>query len=232
MPAPIILLPPSEGKAPDGGSATFAGARPDYAADSAALLAILRKKKIAELPKVYGIADAAKARAAHARTLAALEAHARPAFERYTGVVYDHIAFDEMKRPAAAARRVLIVSALFGLIPGDTPIPDYKLPMQPWVARHWHAINTARLATLAGKAAVIDLLPQAHRKALDPGEAIAVEFRVAGGARTAGHFGKAIKGRFVRWLLENPKRGLADFPAFQEDGYRWDAALGAFVQPA
>lgn len=230
MPAPLILLPPSEGKRPDGGETTFAAARPDLAPDTAALIAILRKKKAADLPRIYGIADAAKARAAHTRTLAAPEAPARPAFLRYSGVVYDHIGFATLKRPAQAARRVFIASALFGLIPGDTPIPDYKLPMQPWIAAYWRAINTARIAAAAGKAPVIDLLPQAHRKAVDAPGAFTVDFRVAGGAKAAGHFGKAIKGRFARWLLEEPGRGPGDFAAFREEGYRWNPAAGAFVR--
>ena len=54
--------------------------------------------------------------------------------------------------------------------------------------------------------------------------------RLGDGQKAAGHFGKAIKGRFVRWILENKVKKVRDFANFTEDGYRFDGEN--FVQAA
>ena len=57
---------------------------------------------------------------------AALEsAPAAPAAEVYTGVLYERLRLPEL--PAAARRRVLIASALWGVVAPDDRIPAYRL---------------------------------------------------------------------------------------------------------
>jgi len=217
-----ILLPPSEGKCEAPGAGAFATLHPDLYRDLQPVLRHLKKLKAADRPRFYGVSGADKARAAHGLNLAVGEAPVLPAVMRYSGVVYDHVGFETLKGGARARQRVAVVSGLFGLVRGTDGLPLYKQPINPWLARYWRPINSARLQAIAGGEPVLDLLSQSYQKALDYPERIVVDFRVGGGKKAAGHFGKAIKGRFVRFLLENDIRDPKDFAAFTEEGYRFD----------
>jgi hypothetical protein len=102
--------------------------------------------------------------------------------------------------------------------------------MTPRLVQHWRERNSRRLAALAKGKPVLNLLSQTYARAVDYPALITVDFRVAGGQKAAGHFGKAIKGRFVRWVLENSIKDPADFAVFTLDGYRFDGKN--FVQAA
>ncbi len=220
----IILLPPSEGKSDaPGPAASFAEACPEFAREAAAIVKKLRglKTKAARM-KAYGVSTTEKAEAAHALNLTALDAPGLPAITRYTGVVYDNIDFPTLKDPAHALAHVYIVSALYGLIPASAPIANYKLPMTAALATHWRRTNTARLAAMAEGHTVLSLLPGIHARALDFAPLLTVDFKLAGGKKSAGHFGKAIKGKFVRFLLEKKATTPATFTKFHEDGYVFD----------
>jgi len=216
----IVLLPPSEGKSPQAGALpSFAQSHPDYAREVAPVLQQLRKVAKADRAKVYGVSTQEKADAAHRLNLAALDAPGMPALQRYTGVVYTHLDPATLPDPAYAANHVFILSGMYGLIPGHAAIADYKLPLNPWLTKHWRPINTRRLAALAEGHTVISLLPGAHAKALDYPGLVAIDFKLQGGRKSAGHFGKAIKGRFVRFLFEQRIQDLAGAARFCEDGY-------------
>lgn len=219
----LILLPPSEGKASDvGDGPSFKEWSPEFARDVSRVQTQLKKVAKADRPKWYGVSTPEKAAAAHRLQQAALTSPGMPALSRYTGVVYDFLDAGTLEHPARAEERILIVSGLFGLIPASAPIPDYKLPMNPWLARYWRTINGKRLQAMAEGSTVISLLPAAHAKALDYASLITLDFKLAGGAKSAGHFGKAIKGRFVRFLMENNVRTLAEAADFSEDGYQFN----------
>ena len=38
----------------------------------------------------------------------------------------------------------------------------------------------------------------------------------------AGHFGKAVKGEFIRYLAQNNITSIDDFGGFEYDGFKWD----------
>ena len=217
-----ILLPPSEGKNDAPGDGQFAAQHPELLQDTAPVLKHLHKLTATEQQKFYGVKNADKAQAAHVMNLAVAEAPVLAAVERYSGVVYDHIGFDTLKGGRRARNRVLIISGLFGLVRGTDGLPRYKQPINPWLTRYWKPINTARLESIAKGKPVLDLLSQTYQKAVDYPDRIVVEFRVQGGKKAAGHFGKAIKGRFVRFLLENNITNKADFGEFTEENYRFD----------
>ena len=216
----LILLPPSEGKNDAPGRDTFASQHPDLWQDTQPVIRHLKKLKVAERPKFYGVKDSDKAKQVHELNLAVEERPVLPAVERYTGVVYDHVGFDTLQK--SARRRVLIVSGLFGLVHGDDGLPLYKQPINPWLTRYWKSINGERLQGFAKGDRVLDLLSQSYQKAVEAPERLVVDFRVQGGKKAAGHFGKAIKGRFVRFLLENNIQDQKDFSEFTEEGYRFD----------
>lgn len=218
-----ILLPPSEGKSAEVGAGPGLGAsRPELAAAVMPVLKHLKRVPTAERAKWYGVSTAEKADAAHRLNQGAVDAPGLPAIERYTGVVYTHLAPASLHDPAAAMARLLIVSGMYGLIDAGAPIADYKLPLNPWLTKYWKPINSARLAALAGGRPVLSLLPGAHAKALDYAPLVNVDFKLEGGKKSAGHFGKAIKGKFVRFLLETPVTSIDEIGAFREEGYRFD----------
>lgn len=225
-----ILLPPSEGKSSLPGKRSFRALRPDLIADVSHVLDQLSGLSLSEQRALYGLKSEEKAAEAHAQNLGALDGPCIPAITRYTGVVYDHLGFDTLPQKATARNRILIVSALFGLIAGDTPLPAYKLSMTPWLTKFWRPRNMERLRAVAGGKPVLNLLSQTYARAVDYPALITVDFRVEDGQKAAGHFGKAIKGRFVRWLLENKVGKVSDFVNFTEDGYRFDGTN--FVQAA
>lgn len=217
-----ILLPPSEGKSVEPGAGSFRKNCPDRVGEVQTVINYLGGLSEVEQQALYGLKSAEKAAEAHASNLTALDAPCLKAMARYTGVVYDHIDLSSLPRSGAASRRILIVSALFGLVEGDTALPYYKLSMTPWLARHWCPLNSKRIALLAKGRPVLNLLSQGYARAVTYPSLVTVDFRVEGGSKAAGHFGKAIKGRFVRWVLENGVKSVRDFHGFREDGYQFD----------
>ncbi|MBI1318452.1 MAG: peroxide stress protein YaaA [Candidatus Hydrogenedens sp.] len=220
----FILLPPSEGKTDDPGEGQFRAAYPEYAHDAEPLLRRMKALKADALPSYYGLRDPVSARSVHLANLKCLDAGMLPALQRYTGVVYQHLEYKTLRQKAAARERILVVSALFGLVQGGDGLPWYRAPMTPEAIRYWRPINASRLETLAKGRPVVSLLPQAHAKAVAYQPLINIDFRTAGGAKSAGHFGKAIKGKFVRFLIENKVTRPEDFKHFNEDGYRFDGS--------
>ncbi len=225
-----ILLPPSEGKSAFPGKRSFRALCPDQVAEVHGVVDMLSGLTVPEQRALYGLKSEEKAAEAHAQNLGALDGPCLPAISRYTGVVYDHLDFDTLSHKASARKRILIVSALFGLIDGGTPLPAYKLSMTPWLTKYWRSRNSERLLAVAGGKPVLNLLSQTYARAVDYPALVTVDFRVEGGQKAAGRFGKAIKGRFVRWLLENKVRKVRDFANFSEDGYQFDGEN--FVQAA
>lgn len=228
---PVILLPPSEGK-------SHGGSRPGWKASSGILgseLSAWRTQIAAALRKVDG-GDSAllgvkgphleQARAANATLIGA---PTMPAWQRYTGVVWDHI--DPATLSTSAMRRahesVIVVSGLLGLVGFEDPIPDYKLKIgaslelprvsggttsRQALSSFWQPRLSPILDTWIRGRTVIDLLPLEHRRAWLPETGIQV-IRVAfvdRRGRKAGHDAKAAKGLFVRHILteRSPMRAL------------------------
>ncbi len=213
----VVLLPPSEGKAPGGFG-------PPWSAGS---------MEIGELDPRRGEVLRALGRGHPARSEPTMAA-----IDRYTGVLYGEL--DPSSIHGTALRRlrrnVLIASGLWGLVAPTDPIPDYRLKMggraDPLgkLSTWWRPHLTRALAPRVGGAVVWDLLPNEHAAAIDwaelqPRRRVTVQFLDAGG-RTVSHWNKLLKGSIVRWLLET---GQTDPLALQEfrhpQGYRLD--LGA-----
>ncbi|MDP8242536.1 MAG: peroxide stress protein YaaA [Candidatus Hinthialibacter antarcticus] len=212
----IILIPPSEGKAPGGEGKPI---QPNK--DAREMLKRLHGYD-GEWGKLLGVKGKALDAALEANA-SILKSPTLPAIERYSGVVYDGIDYASMKASARRTfdERVRIVSALFGLVQPQDLIPNYKLKIDKLnAAAYWKPIIVKQLKD----SFVIDLLPQAHHKAVGYPDGIRVDFvcEKNGKRKPAGHFGKLIKGRFVRWLCENKLADPKRFSSFDEDGYRWN----------
>jgi len=118
---------------------------------------------------------------------------------------------------------IIIFSGLFGLLTPDTLIPDYKLKMNVLSLKNlWSPIISNYLKD---EEIIFDLLPQVHRKAYTPNKnTIQVDFLVRHKGKTsaAGHFGKAVKGQFIRFLAQNNVKSIKEFSLFEYDGFKWD----------
>lgn len=228
---PLILLPPSEGKSPDGNGPPVdwaEGRFGELAGDrqivrDAARRAMSGKGSAARLLGVKGT-HLARAQA----EWEALDcAPTMAAAARYSGVVWEAVDIPGM---GAAARRrlmsrVVIPSGLWGLVGAGDAIPPYRLKMGARVgtlgllSRWWLPRVSPLLAARVGKAAVIDLLPQEHAAAIDVSTLrsgclvrVAIVEDGPGGRRSVGHAGKTAKGRLARAILEEDVRtadGLA-----------------------
>ncbi len=209
----MLLLPPSEGKA-EGGSARRSRWTPE-AGSFGRQLAGRRTEIIDALgavhggdAKLLGVKGDHLARAQSANT-SLVGAASLPAWQRYTGVVWDHL--DPATLPAAARNRIYVVSGLLGIVRGDDPVPDYRLKMGANLAplgklsTWWRDAVTTEIARAARTRVVVDLLPQEHRAAWNPSsggpkQAISVSL-VDPTGQPGGHFAKAAKGVLARALL-------------------------------
>lgn len=237
---PLILLPPSEGKASSGDG-------PPWTRGALSIdLDVERTRVIRSLTAAMKGDEASRAKlldvkgkalvAATAANRGVAKAPTLRAIERYTGVLYD--AIDHRSLSAVHRRRldasVVIFSGLWGLVmPGD-PIPDYKLKMGAALAplgklsTWWREPLSARLAELAAGRHIWNLLPNEHALAWDPPadlEQWTVRFleRRNGALSTVSHDNKSLKGALVRYLLANPSAEPADLAAWKHPaGYRLD----------
>lgn len=223
-PQPLILIPPSEGKAPGGdGRAWAPGAMADPVLDGARRTVL---------------------RAATSAGAVARRAPTRPAMERYTGVLYQELAWATL--PAVARRRgddqVRIVSGLWGLVAPADPIPAYRLKMSARLdglgrlSGWWRPRLLPVLAARTEGAVVWDLLPQEHEAAMDwpscrPARRVTVRF-VDDRDRTVSHWNKLLKGSLVRWLLTARPAGPEDLAGFDHPlGYRFDPSASTSEGP-
>jgi cytoplasmic iron level regulating protein YaaA (DUF328/UPF0246 family) len=225
----VLLLPPSEGKVAGGDGpawAADAGVFGGLAAQRTRVANALRRHR-GGTGRMLG-ATGSLLRAARAANLALVGAPTLPAWQRFSGVVWEHLGPTTL---GAAARRraragVVVVNAVTGLAAWDDPVPDFRLKLSASVppvgnlASFWRApLSRALHDRLVGHT-VVDLLPNEHRAAwtADPeGDTYRL---VRPGLATpdgkpAGHAGKAAKGRLARALLEAPdvERTLASFDA-------------------
>ena len=213
---PVVLLPPSKGKAPG-------GAAPAYAevVDRGPLGAARRRVLEAVRDVAAEVDDAALARIAGVAArdvegtradLAALAgAPTLPARARYTGVVHGNAGLVGIE-PTTAAVEVVVLSALLGVAALDDPVPAYRLelaaslPPLGGLATFWREALTDHLAGQLEGRQVLDLLPGAHARAVGPAvreaaEVVQVSFETPAGRAANAARTKVAKGRLVAQLV-------------------------------
>lgn len=235
---PILLLPPSEGKATGGKSTDVTR----WSADAGTFGRRLdgRRAEIADALAAVGGGDGRllgvkgehldRARSANATLRGAATL---PAWQRYTGVVWDHL------DPAALAvedrRRIVVVSGLLGLVRADDRIPDYRLKMGAnlapmgklstwWRTELSEALNRYATGRTAGRRRfLVDLLPREHRAAWVPDRrvrGVSIDL-VDPTGKPGGHLAKAAKGELAASIL---RHGLGVVASWRHD--RFDLAVG------
>ncbi len=211
----FILLPPSEGKATGGekklkyasNSGVFGSALGEFRSEVADVLAHLKGGD----GKLLGVKGDLLTRAQQANA-SLVGAPTLPAWQRYTGVVWDHLDLVSFSGPirVAATKRIVVPSGFAGLVRADDPLPDYRLKMGARLApiglmsTWWRDDLTVALLGHTKKSPVIDLLPQEHRSAFD-WSLVTTHVRVDLVSRTGGvvggHNAKAAKGLLAKHLL-------------------------------
>ncbi|WP_167584165.1 YaaA family protein [Kineococcus rubinsiae] len=135
---------------------------------------------------------------------------AAPAAAVYRGVLYD--ALDLPSLPAAAARRVLVVSALWGALHPRDRVPGYRLSMGTDLpgpgplAAFWRRHLTG---VLQEPGVVVDCRSAAYAAAWTPDAATAARtaaVRVLSGGQVVSHAAKHTRGLVARHLLTRPGR--------------------------
>jgi cytoplasmic iron level regulating protein YaaA (DUF328/UPF0246 family) len=190
----LILLPPSEGKArPGAGEAVDLGSLV-YAGE-------LGEKRAALLD---------------AFDPGLREAPAASAREVYTGVLFGRLELSKLS--ARARKRVLIASALWGVVRPDDRIPYYKFPPKTRLKgfeapnAYWRPALAATLPDEEGDL-VVDMRSGAYVPAWKPRRATLLSvraFTVENGERKAvSHMAKAVRGDVARALL-TAKKAPAD----------------------
>jgi hypothetical protein len=163
------------------------------------------------------------------------------AWERYSGVVWAHLAAATLE--PTLRRRIIVPSSLYGVTSAEDRVADFRLKMNVGVAplgtmaSYWKPKVTTVLAQHARRSTIVNLLPLEHEAAIDLGEltstrrVIRVQFIDGVGGTTVGHDAKAVKGILARTLL---LEGLDALENFDWQGWRSIPVDGAFqiVSPA
>lgn len=210
----IVLLPPSETKRAGGDgpplrleSLSCPELAPMRATLVGELVELARDRSASR--KALGLSasqDAEIDRNAELGTAATL-----PAIRRYTGVLYDALDIESLRAPAAARarERLVIASALFGLLRADDPVPAYrlsatsKLPGRPTLATRWRPPLEPVLARLAATQLVVDLRSGSYASLGRLANAVRVDVVAEdsrGTRKVVTHFNKAHKGKLARIL--------------------------------
>jgi cytoplasmic iron level regulating protein YaaA (DUF328/UPF0246 family) len=99
------------------------------ATQRAQVVAQLRKEK-GGTQKLLGVGGAHLTRA-QSSNMQIVGAPCLPAWQRYTGVVWDHLDLASLTATQRNAfiKRIIVPSGLLGLVRADDPLPDYRLKM-------------------------------------------------------------------------------------------------------
>jgi cytoplasmic iron level regulating protein YaaA (DUF328/UPF0246 family) len=210
----LVLLPPSETKCADGDG-------PPLRLDALGhpVLEPLRRQLVDEVIELAGDVPASRAAlelsplqdAEITRNATLWSSPTLPALRRYTGVLYDALDAGSLRGAAAgrAQRRLVVASALFGLLRATDPVPAYRLsagsalPGRPTLPARWRPVLDPLLAALAAGETVVDLRSGAYAALGRVPGAVTVNVvaeRADGTRSVISHLNKAHKGRLARVL--------------------------------
>lgn len=188
----LVLLPPSEGKAPSGRGTALKLESLSLPGLTEARRAVL--DELAELcagdeekaREVLGLSEGLRGEIGKNTQLRS--AGARPAGEIYTGVLYDALDLASLDTAAKrrAGRSLLVFSGLWGAVRVTDRIPSYRcsmgvrLPGLGALGAHWRTPMAAALPEAAGDGLVLDLRSSAYTGAWKPKGEVAGRTRRSG----------------------------------------------------
>ena len=194
----LIVLPPSETKAPGGTDAPMSLSFPSLDPVRTLLIDVLTATPVDT--QMSELKIPAGKRADAEENLVLRSAPVMPAIRRYTGVLYD--ALDAASLPDAALSRLAVGSALFGLVRATDCVPRYRVSggsrvggktMKAW----WGSLVTD---VLAEQDFVVDLRSGAYQQLGPAPGAVNVRVEQADTGKVASHFNKQYKGELARAL--------------------------------
>lgn len=162
-----------------------------------------------------------------------------PAIERYSGVMFNAINYQtlDQKQKKNANEAILFIDGLFGLLKSGDLIPNYKLSISAKfsnikIDNYWKNILKKTLETEFQDKVILDILPQAHRKATDIQNNniyLINFFEIKNGkAKNAGHISKKLKGEFIRYILSFDEINLEILYNFSHSqGYKYSEELSS-----
>ena len=218
-----ILIPPSEGKSLiNTSSVKFKNTNYKFNNEVKGIIKMLNNCKPDDLQKIYGT-SIEKCNELHKNNLNIFESECSMSMERYTGVVYNYLDPSSLEKKSYDFLRenFLITSALFGLVSPNDFLPFYKLKMN--VLRLHEYLNPIFTEYLKNEELIIDLLPEIHRKSYKSKNILKINFffKKKGKIVSSGHNGKAIKGKYLRYIVENQITTIEGFKSFSQDGFIW-----------
>ena len=220
-----FLIPPSEGKSKiQSTKIKFKDTNFVFEKQVQQIVTLLELIDEEDLTSIYGTSQE-KSLAFHRQNQDVFNSSCVHAIERYTGVVYKNLDWESFSDDEKnfMDNHFYIFSGLFGIVSPLTLIPNYKLKMNVLSLHNLWKNHITKI--LNNEDIVIDLLPQVHRKAFNPGEnTLKIDFFVInkGKKTSAGHFGKAVKGEFIRYMAENKITKTDEFSGFEYEGFKWD----------
>lgn len=213
VPCVFVLLPPSETKATGGTGPVLELATLQFPELSAAreLLIDTLTELCTDVPAARQALSVTASKDAEISGTAELRrTPTTSALLRYTGVLYEALDVGSLP-PAARARaaeRLLITSALFGVLGGADAVPAYRLsagsmlPGLPRLSAFWRPRLAEPLGALDRP--IVDLRSAAYAAFAPINDAITVRVvteNTAGQRSVVSHFNKATKGMLARALV-------------------------------
>ena len=204
----LIVLPPSETKAPGGVDAPMSLSFPALDPVRTSLLDALTATPVDAQMSELKIPASKRAEAEENLTLRS--APVMPAIRRYTGVLYD--ALDASTLPDAALSRLAVGSALFGVVRAGDLIPRYRVSggsklggktMKAW----W---GSAVTEVLAEQGFVVDMRSGAYQQLGPVPGALTVRVEQADTGKVVSHFNKQYKGELARALAPHAAASAED----------------------
>ncbi len=199
---PLILLAPSEDKAP-GGPIGRLQESPAQRWVRERLVDLVVHGSAEAQKKVFQVKDAALEKAKAEALALKGPVHLLPALQRYSGVAFE--ALDAATLDPALWERVFLLSNLRGLVRGDESLPPYKLKLGglPGLKSHWRKALPPLLAKLP-EGEAWELLPQDAAELLKGWERPrhTVEILTEDG-KLVSHWSKKYRGLLARWILQH-----------------------------
>lgn len=194
----LIVLPPSETKAPGGTDAPMSLSFPSLDPVRTSLIDVLTATDVDTQMSELKIPAGKRAEAEENRELRT--APVMPAIQRYTGVLYD--ALDAATLSPDALSRLAVGSALFGVVRAGDLIPRYRVSggskvggktMKAW----W---GTSVTDVLGEQGFVVDMRSGAYQQLGPVAGSLAVRVEQAATGKVVSHFNKQYKGELARTL--------------------------------